>query len=116
MMKAVRVREFGPPEVMKLEEMADLKPEAGEVLVRVKAVGVNPVEVYIRSGTYGNLPALPYTPGSDAAGVVKAVGAGVSRVSPGDRIYIGWSSERHVCRAGDMLGIADSSIADQSYF
>jgi len=101
-MKAVRVREFGPPEVMKLEEMADLKPEAGEVLVRVKAVGVNPVEVYIRSGTYGNLPALPYTPGSDAAGVVEAVGAGVRRVSPGDRIYIGWSrsgtyAEQAIC-------------------
>ncbi len=101
-MKAVRIKEFGPPEVMKLEEIADLKPGAGEVLVRVKAVGVNPVEAYIRSGTYGMLPALPYTPGSDAAGVVEAVGVGVRRVSPGDRVYIGWSqsgtyAEQAVC-------------------
>jgi NADPH:quinone reductase len=101
-MKAVRIKKFGPPEVMKLEEMADLKPEAGEVLVQIKAVGVNPVEAYIRSGTYGTLPALPYTPGSDAAGVVKAVGAGVRRVNPGERVYIGWSqsgtyAEQAIC-------------------
>jgi NADPH:quinone reductase len=101
-MRAVRVGEFGPPEVMKLEEMADLQPGAGEVLVRIKAVGVNPVDVYIRSGAYGTLPALPYTPGSDAAGVVEAVGAGVSRVSPGERVYTAWSqsgtyAEQAVC-------------------
>jgi NADPH2:quinone reductase len=101
-MKAVQIKAFGPPEVMKLEEIADLKPGEGEVLVRVKAVGVNPVEAYIRSGTYGMLPALPYTPGTDAAGLVEAVGAGVRRVSPEDRVYIGWSqsgtyAEQAVC-------------------
>ena len=90
-MQAVRVKEFGPPEVMKIEEMADLEPKSGEVLVKIRAVGVNPVEVYIRSGDYGALPALPYTPGSDAAGVVEAVGAGVRRVNPGERVYVGWS-------------------------
>ena len=78
-MKAIRVHEFGGPEVLKLEEVADLQPGPGQVVVRVHAVGVNPVESYIRTGTYAIKPALPYTPGADAAGVVEAVGAGVSR-------------------------------------
>ncbi len=101
-MKAVRVREFGPPEVMRLEEIGELQPKPGEVVVRIKAVGVNPLETYIRSGIYGTLPPLPYTPGSDAAGVVEAVGAGVRRVSPGERVYTAWSqsgtyAEQAVC-------------------
>ena len=86
-MKAIVVREFGPAEVMKLEEIPDPTPGAGQVVVRVKAVGVNPVEVYIRSGTYGRKPSLPYTPGADVAGVVEAVGAEVTRVKKGDRVY-----------------------------
>ncbi|HZO98837.1 MAG TPA: NADPH:quinone reductase [Terriglobia bacterium] len=91
-MKAIRVREFGPPEVMKLEEVADLAPGAGQVLVRVKAAGVNPVDTYIRSGTYALKPSLPYTPGMDGAGTVEAVGPGVSGVKPGDRVYIAGSA------------------------
>jgi NADPH2:quinone reductase len=91
-MKAIRVREFGPPEVMKLEEVADLAPGAGQVLVRVKAAGVNPVDTYIRSGTYAVKPSLPYTPGMDGAGTVEAVGPGVSGVKPGDRVYIAGSA------------------------
>ena len=90
-MQAVRVREFGPPEVMQIEDMVDLEPRSGEVLVNIRAVGVNPLEVYIRNGDYGALPALPYTPGSDAAGVVEAVGEGVRRVNPGERVYVAWS-------------------------
>jgi NADPH:quinone reductase len=117
-MKAVRVKEFGPPEVMQLEEMADLKPGAGEVLVRIKAVGVNPVEAYIRSGTYGTLPALPYTPGSDAAGVVAAVGAGVCRVHPGERVYIGWSqsgtyAEEALCLESQVHRLPDKVTFEQ---
>ena len=67
-MKAIRVHEFGGPEVMKLEEVPDLTAGPGQVVVDVKAVGVNPVESYIRTGTYATKPALPYTPGNDAAG------------------------------------------------
>ena len=88
-MKTIRVREFGDPEVMNLEDAPDLQAAAGQVVVRVKAVGVNPVEAYIRTGTYAIKPALPYTPGSDAAGIVESVGPGVEGFSPGDRVYVG---------------------------
>ena len=73
-MKAIRVEEFGGPEVMKLIEMPPLRPSPGEVLVRMHAVGVNPVETYIRAGAYPRKPALPFTPGNDGAGVVEEVG------------------------------------------
>ena len=86
-MNAIRVHEFGGPEVMKLEQVADPVAGPGQVVVTVKAIGVNPVEAYIRTGTYATKPNLPYTPGNDAAGVVKEVGAGVTGVKPGDRVY-----------------------------
>ncbi len=86
-MKAIRVWQFGPPEVMRLEDVPVPVPGAGQLLVRVLAAGVNPVDTYIRSGTYARKPALPYTPGSDAAGTVEAVGEGVSGFAPGDRVY-----------------------------
>ena len=87
-MNAIRVHEFGGPEVMRLESVPDLQPGPGQVVVRVKAVGVNPVDTYIRSGMYARKPALPYTPGADAAGVVESIGKGVSRVAVGDRVYV----------------------------
>ena len=86
-MKAIRVHEFGGPEVLKLEDVTDPRPGPGQVLVQVRAVGVNPVETYVRTGTYAIKPALPYTPGADAAGVVAGVGEDVTRVSAGDRVY-----------------------------
>jgi NADPH:quinone reductase len=105
--KAIRVHEFGGPEVMKLEEIPDLVPGPGQIMVRVHAVGVNPVEAYIRSGTYPMKPALPYTPGADAAGVVAAVGAGVTSVKAGDRVYTSGSlsgtySEQTLCGEGQV--------------
>jgi NADPH:quinone reductase len=86
-MKAIVVREFGGPEVLKLEEIPIPKPAAGEVLVRIHAAGVNPYDTYMRAGTYSQKPPLPYTPGSDGAGVVEAVGENVRKVRPGDRVY-----------------------------
>lgn len=86
-MKAIRVHEFGGPEVMRLEEVPDPLPGSEQVLVRVSAAGVNPVDGYIRSGLYASRPTLPYTPGMDAAGIVEAVGMNVRRVSVGDRVY-----------------------------
>ena len=85
-MKAIRVHEFGEPEVLRLEEVPEPQPGPGEVLVKVHAVGVNPYEAYMRAGAYA-APPLPFTPGHDAAGVVEAVGPGVKRVSVGDRVY-----------------------------
>jgi NADPH2:quinone reductase len=86
-MKAVLVREFGTPEVLKLEEIPAPKPATGQVLVRIRAAGVNPYDTYMRAGTYAIKPPLPYTPGSDGAGVIEAVGDGIKKVKSGDRVY-----------------------------
>ena len=86
-MRAIVVREFGGPEVMKLEDVPEPAAGPGQLLVRVKAVGVNPVDGYIRSGSYARKPTLPYTPGTDIAGTVEQVGAGVTRFAPGARVY-----------------------------
>jgi NADPH:quinone reductase len=87
-MKAIQVHEFGGPEVLKLEEIPTPQPTAGQILVRVHAAGVNPYDTYMRNGSYAIKPPLPYTPGSDGAGTVEAVGSGVTKVKPGDRVYI----------------------------
>jgi len=86
-MKAIVVHQFGGLEVLKLEEVPTPKPAAGQVLVRIRAAGVNPYDTYMRAGTYAIKPPLPYTPGSDGAGVVEAIGDGVKKVKPGDRVY-----------------------------
>lgn len=101
-MKAIRVHQFAGPEVMRLEDVPDPKPGPGQVVVRIHAAGVNPADTYIRAGTYARKPTLPYTPGMDGAGVVEAVGAGVSRVKVGDRVYTagtlsGTYAERALC-------------------
>jgi NADPH2:quinone reductase len=86
-MKAIRVHEFGEAEKMRLEEVPDPWCGPGQVLVKVHAVGVNPVDTYIRAGLYAIKPTLPYTPGSDASGTIEVVGEGVKRVKVGERIY-----------------------------
>ena len=82
-MKAIRVHQFGEPEVLKLEDAPDPKPSAGQVIVDVKAVGVNPVEGYIRKGIYGPKE-FPYTPGADGAvaGNLWIAGADVDGIRP----------------------------------
>jgi NADPH2:quinone reductase len=90
-MKAIRVNGFGGPDVLQFEEVPTPRPGPGEVLVRMHAVGVNPVETYIRAGTYARLPALPYTPGNDGAGVVEQIGPDVGQFEAGDRVYTGGS-------------------------
>jgi len=107
-MKAIRVSQFGGPEVLKLEEVPDLKLGAGQVVVRMRAIGVNPVETYMRAGTYPRKPQLPYTPGQDGAGTVEAIGPAASSGEPvkwkaGDRVYI----------AGSLSGAyAEQSLCD----
>jgi len=80
-MQAIRVHQFGSPAVLKLETLPDPQPAAGQALVHIKAIGVNPVDTYVRSGNYATLPALPYTPGSDAAGIT----------ADGQRVYLSGS-------------------------
>lgn len=87
-MRAILVREFGRPDVMKIENVPTPEPGPSEVVVRVRAAGVNPVEAYIRAGTYARKPNLPYTPGADGAGEVERVGAKVEDFKHGDRVYI----------------------------
>jgi|694.fasta_scaffold02856_5 NADPH2:quinone reductase len=90
-MQAILVDHFGGPEVLRLNTLPDpVLEQETEVLVEIRAAGVNPVDTYIRAGTYGRLPPLPYTPGLDGAGVVVAVGAAVTDLAVGDRVYGGW--------------------------
>lgn len=107
-MKAIQVRQFGGPEVMKLEDVPDPKPGSTQILVRVKAAGVNPVDTYHRSGITASKPPLPYTPGTDAAGVVEAVGANVTDVSAGDHVYIIGSVGGTYCGAYAELVLCES--------
>jgi NADPH:quinone reductase len=86
-MKAIRIHEFGGPDVMKYEETDIGHPGEGQVLVKIIAAGVNPVDAYIRSGAYARKPSLPYTPGSDGAGIVEEVGKGVASCTTGERVY-----------------------------
>lgn len=88
-MKAVRIHEYGGPEVLKYEEAPRPTPATGELLIRVHAAGVNPVDRAIRDGRFKErIPfKLPFVPGWDVAGVVEAVGPGVSRLKPGDPVY-----------------------------
>src|SRR5215475_10326968 len=90
-MKAVRVHQFGSPEVLSVQETPTPRPGPGEVRVRMHAIRVNPVETYIRAGTYARKPALPYTPGNDGAGVVEQVGPNVNQFTVGDRVYVAGS-------------------------
>src|SRR6202046_5144346 len=87
-MKAIRVKEFGGPEKLQLEEVPDPKAGPGQVVVKIEAAGVNPVDVYMRAGTYPRKPALPYTPGTDGAGTVELLGPDAKRFKPGDRGYL----------------------------
>lgn len=116
-MQAIRVHQFGGPEELKLEQVPDPQPGPGQVVVRIKAVGVNPVDTYIRAGKYGPKQ-FPFTPGTDAAGVVEAVGAGVLNVKVGQRVYIygtatGAYAEKCLCTATQVHPLPDRLSFEQ---
>jgi NADPH:quinone reductase len=116
-MKAILVHEFGGPAVLTLEDIPDPTAGPGEVVVRVRAAGVNPVDAYIHTGTYARKPPLPYTPGQDGAGDVESVGAGVNGFTAGDRVYIagtantvagaGTYAERALCSPSQLHRLPD---------
>ncbi len=110
-MKAIRVHKFGGPEVLQLDEVPDPVPGPGEVLVAIKAAGVNPADTYVRSGSYAIVPDLPYTPGGDAAGVVQAVGTGVRSLAVGDRVYISASQSQKPVGTYAELAVCDAVAA-----
>ena len=110
-MKAIRAHQFGPPEVLRLEDVPDPKPGAGQVLVQIKAAGVNPADTYVRSGSYALLPTPPYVPGGEGAGVIREIGEGVTGWKAGDRVYVtgtvngplqGTCAELAVCGASQV--------------
>ncbi len=116
-MKTIRVHEFGGPEVLKLEEMPDPTPAADQWVVRLHAIGINPVETYVRAGKYGP-KAFPYTPGSDAAGVVECAGSAATAFTVGQRVYItasvsGAYADRALCSAGQVHPLPDRLSFDQ---
>ncbi len=117
-MKAIRVERFGEPEVMKLVEVPDLQVSEGQILVQIHAAGVNPVETYIRAGTHARKPQLPYTPGSDGAGVVLAVGPDGGSFKPGDRMFLSGSltgtyAEAALCTSDQVHPLAESATFSQ---
>jgi NADPH:quinone reductase len=112
-MNAIVVREFGPPEVMKVDDLPLPTAAGTQVLVRVKAAGVNPVDTYLRSGNHAHAPQLPYTPGKDAAGTVEAVGEDVTRYKVGDRVYTadsltGTYAEFSLCEQNQLGHLPDN--------
>src|SRR5438067_6946880 len=117
-MKAIRIEQFGEPEVMRLADLSEPQPAADQVLVRLRAIGINPVDTYIRAGRYARKPGLPYTPGSDGAGEVEAVGENVTRFKKGDRVYLSGSvsgtyAELALCKPEDVHPLPDNTRFEQ---
>jgi NADPH2:quinone reductase len=109
-MKAIRIRAPGGSEVLQMEQIPDPVPGVGEVLVRMEASGINFVEVYQRKGQYATN--LPYTPGSEGAGTVVAVGPGVRTVQVGERVvsqgFQGSYAELAIAKEDRLIGVPDA--------
>ncbi|GJD39509.1 quinone oxidoreductase [Methylobacterium bullatum] len=110
MPKAIRVYEYGEPEVMRYEEVAVGEPGPGQIRVRQTAIGVNFIDIYFRSGAY-KAAQLPFTPGKEGAGVVAAIGEGVTGFRVGERVAYGSAegtyAEEVVINAGAAVHLAD---------
>jgi NADPH:quinone reductase len=113
-MRAVQIHEFGGLDKARIVEVPDPTPAEGEVLVEVRAVPVNYVDLVTLRGEYQFRPALPYTPGKGPAGVVRAVGAGVDGLAVGDRVlamaeYGGYAEI--VCVAAEQVYTIPASMS-----
>src|SRR6476646_4461696 len=111
-MKAIRIHKYGGPEVLQYEDAPRPKPQAGEVLIRVHAAGVNPIDWKVREGHMKDLwpHKFPLILGWDVSGVVEAIGTGVSRFKKGDEVY----SEPDASRDGayaDYIVVRESEVA-----
>lgn len=111
-MRAVLCREFGPPESLKVEEIAPPEPDEGQVAIAVHAAGVNFADTLIIEGKYQDKPPMPFSPGMEAAGVVSKVGPGVTGLKEGDRVTAmlgyGGFAEEALAPASGTLKIPDS--------
>jgi NADPH2:quinone reductase len=117
-MKAIRVHQIGEPEVLRLEDVPDRVPGPNQLIVKVHAIGVNPVETYVRSGRYPIKSPLPYTPGTDCAGVVESIGPGVMQFKLGDRVYAcatisGAYAEKALCDVKGLHPLPANATFDQ---
>lgn len=117
-MKAIVVREFGEPEVMKVEDVELAQPTGKQVLVKIEAAGVNPVDTYLRTGIHAHAPNLPYTPGKDGAGTVAAIGPDVTKWNIGDRVYTansltGTYAEYCLCNEVDLGRLPENTSFEQ---
>ncbi len=130
-MKAIRAHAFGGPEVLQLDDVEDPVAGPGEVVIDVRAAGVNPADAYMRLGTYSIVPDLPYVPGGDAGGVISAVGPGVDGFAVGDRVLVGTAlsfdltgcyaqkvrrKATEVMALPDTVGFAEATTFGVSYF
>ncbi len=115
-MRAIRVQEVGGPEVLRVEEVPSPEPGEGEVRVRIEAAGVNFIDIYVRTGAYK--AETPFTPGMEAAGVVDAVGPGVTGLSVGDRVAyameMGSYAEEAVVPAWKLVPVPDGVELDDA--
>jgi NADPH2:quinone reductase len=115
-MKAIQICETGGPEVLKLAELPIPEPGPGQVLIRVEAVGVNFIEVYFRQGIYKAV--LPFIPGSEAAGTVEELGAGVKGFAAGDVVastsVLGSYAEYALVSAAQLVKVPDGLSMEQA--
>lgn len=118
-MRSIVVHEYGPPDVMQLEDVPVPEPASGQVLVRIEAAGVNPVDTYLRSGNHAHAPKLPYTPGKDGAGTVEKIGEGITKFTVGDRVYTagaitGTYAEFALCEEDHLGRLPDNVTAEEA--
>jgi NADPH2:quinone reductase len=120
-MKAVRVHAVGGPEVLQIEEVPIFEPVESQVVVRVEAVGINPVETYIRSAKTGRAPpSIPYTPGHDGAGTVHSIGPNVTKWKVGDRVFTtnsisGTYAQYTLCDESGLQSLPENTSFDAGY-
>ena len=117
-MRGLMLQELGEPENLRLEEMPAPNPGPGEVLVDIHAAAVNFPDLLTIQGKYQFRPVLPFVPGKEGAGIVAAIGAGVTHVAPGDRVMVqvecGTFAEQAVVPQHDCYGLPDSIPFDQA--